>query len=136
MFWPGRPASPMRNRRWTMSMIATTPTAGAPHASGPQRSAGPVPRRMTFGTLGHFFAIAFGLGWGVAALMVLFSAQIEALFGPIGYTNPVFILVVYSPAISGLALVWRHDGVAGLGRYLRRLALWRMPGGWWTFLLL
>jgi membrane protease YdiL (CAAX protease family) len=94
------------------------------------------PRDVPFGALGPFFALAFGLGWGIGLLMVLFMEQIEAVFGPIGYTNPVFILIVYSPAIAGLALVWWHCGVAGLGRYFRRLALWRLPGAWWLFLLL
>lgn len=91
---------------------------------------------LPFRAVGLFFALAFGLGWGCAVLMVLFTAQIEALFGPIGYTNPAFILVVYSPSIAGIALVWWYCGVAGLGRYFRRLALWRLPGVWWLFLLL
>ncbi|MFP4636627.1 MAG: hypothetical protein ACLFRD_12250 [Nitriliruptoraceae bacterium] len=54
----------------------------------------------------------------------------------IGCTNPAFILVVYSPAIAALSLVWRHYGLHGLGRIARRLALWRMPAPWWVFLLL
>jgi membrane protease YdiL (CAAX protease family) len=91
---------------------------------------------MPFRALGPFFALTFGLGWGLAILALLFTAQVEALFGPVSGTNPVFILVVYSPAIAGVALVWWHCGVAGLGRYCRRLALWRIPGAWWLFLLL
>jgi uncharacterized protein len=92
--------------------------------------------RVPFRALGPFFALAFGLGWGLGLLMVLFMEPIEALFGPIGYTNPVFVLIVYSPAIAGIGLVWWHSGTAGLGRYFRRLALWRLPGSWWLFLLL
>lgn len=90
---------------------------------------------MRLRTFGVFLAIAFGLGWGLAALPLLFPGQLEAIFGPIGYTNPLFILAVYSPAIAGVFLVWRHYGVAGLRRYIRRLALWRMPAGWWVFLI-
>ncbi|MGB8360256.1 MAG: CPBP family intramembrane glutamic endopeptidase, partial [Acidimicrobiia bacterium] len=45
-------------------------------------------------------------------------------------------LVVYSPAMAGLYLVWRHYGVEGLRSYSRRLTLWRMPGLWWLFLIL
>lgn len=83
-----------------------------------------------------FFALTFGLGWGVAMLMMLFTDQIVAAFGPIGYTNPVFVLVVYSPAIAGISLVWRHYGFRALGGFFRRLTLWRLPGAWWVFLLL
>src|SRR5688500_13798350 len=94
------------------------------------------PRGMPFRALAPFFALTFGLGWGIAILALLFTTQVEALFGPVSGTNPVFVLVVYSPAIAGVALVWWHCGVAGLGRYFRRLALWRIPGAWWLFLLL
>jgi membrane protease YdiL (CAAX protease family) len=87
-------------------------------------------------SLASFFAIAFGLTWGIGVLIVLFNAQIEAIFGPIGYTNPLFILAVYAPAVAAVCLVWRHYGFAGLGSYLRRLTLWRMPFGWWALLII
>ena len=104
----------------------------------PDRTASPTPTRpgMTPRTLRAFFALAFGLGWGVLALLILFTAQIEAIFGEISGTNPVFILAVYSPAIAAVFLVWRHHGIKGLGRYLRRATLWRMPAGWWLALAL
>jgi uncharacterized protein len=93
-------------------------------------------RRMGLGTLVTFFALAFGLGWGVIAVLILFTDQVEAIFGEIGYTNPLFIFAVYSPGIAGVFLVWRHYGVRGLRSYLRRLALWRMPAAWWALLVL
>jgi uncharacterized protein len=103
------------------------------HSSG---TAETMQRGMHFKSLGPFFALAFGLGWGIAALMMFFSDQIEAIFGEIGYTNPLFILVVYSPGLAGILLVWRNYGVKALGSYFRRLTLWRMPVTWWLFLLL
>jgi len=90
---------------------------------------------MNFKTLVPFFALAFGLGWGIVALLILFPEQTQAVFGPMGYTNPLFILAVYSPAIAGIRLVWRHHGFKALGGYFRRLALWRMPLPWWIFLV-
>ena len=66
---------------------------------------------MSFGTLGPFFALAFGLSWGVIALLILFPEQIEAIFGELSTTNPLFILAVYSPGIAGVLLVFRHYGV-------------------------
>lgn len=82
-----------------------------------------------------FFAIAFGQAWGLAALLFAFPEQM-GIFGPIGYTNPLFVLAVYSPAVAALGLVLRYHGLAGLGQYLRRLTYWRMPAAWWAFLLL
>jgi hypothetical protein len=84
----------------------------------------------------QFFALAFGIGWGIAILMLVFSDRVEALFGEIGYTNPVFIAVVWSPAIAATYLVSRHyGGWRGLRSFYRRTMLWRMPIIWWAFLL-
>ena len=52
-----------------------------------------------------------------------------------GYTNPAFILVVYAPGIVAIVLVVRHYGIRGLGRFFRRLTLWRMSATWWLLLL-
>jgi hypothetical protein len=53
-----------------------------------------------------------------------------------GYTNPAFILLVYSPGLVGMFMVWRHYGRPGLASFFGRLTLWRMSGGWWALLLL
>ena len=52
---------------------------------------------MTPRVLITFFGLAFGISWGILALFVLFTAQAEAIFGKLGYTNPLFILAVYAP---------------------------------------
>jgi hypothetical protein len=89
---------------------------------------------MTMRTLGVFVALAFALTWGLAALLVLFPAELEAAFGELSYTNPLFILAVYSPGIAAVFLVWLRCGFVGLMRFFRRLTLWRMPVAWWVFL--
>jgi membrane protease YdiL (CAAX protease family) len=81
-------------------------------------------------------ALTFGLGWGLGALLFLFTEPIEAVFGEVSGTNPVFILLVWSPAIAGIGLVWRHHGSRGVVDFLGRLRLWRAPISWWIFLLL
>lgn len=87
-------------------------------------------------TLIPFLAITFGLTWGLAASLILFYDQIVAIFGEVSMTNPLFILAVYAPSFAGIFLVWRHYGLKGLGSFLRRLTLWRMPVVWWLFLIL
>lgn len=82
-----------------------------------------------------FLALTFGLTWGLAAIFLLFSDQITAIFGEVGLTNPMVILAVYSPGIAGVFLVWRHYGLKGLGNFFRRLTLWRAPLSWWLFLI-
>ena len=87
-------------------------------------------------TLWAFLALTFGLSWVPMALFMLFAEPFTALFGEMSSTNPVFLLAVYAPGLSGVFLVWRHYGLKGLGGFFRRLALWRAPLTWWLFMLL
>jgi membrane protease YdiL (CAAX protease family) len=87
-------------------------------------------------TIVPFLVITFGLTWGVAALLFLFYDQVVAIFGELSMSNPVFILLVYSPGITGIILVWRHYGLKGLSRFFQRLTLWRAPTAWWVFIVL
>jgi len=91
---------------------------------------------MTIKTLVPFLALTFGLTWGIAALFILFTDQLVAIFGEMGITNPLFILAVYSPGFAAVFLVWRHYGFKGLGSFFRRLTLWRASRYWWLFLIL
>lgn len=86
-------------------------------------------------TIIPFLSITFGITWGLAVLLMLFYDQIVAIFGEIGMTNPLIILMVYSPGIAGVFLVWRSYGAKGLPGFFRRLSLWRAPGAWWIFLI-
>jgi uncharacterized protein len=92
-------------------------------------------RTMGVKALIPFLGITFGLTWGLAALLILFTDQIIARFGEISTTNPLFILAVYSPGFAGIFLVLWYYGFQGLGSFLRRLTLWRAPRSWWIFLL-
>lgn len=114
-------------------MTAAPPVVSRPSPVVERQPSG---RGLTFRSLGAFFALAFGLGWGTMAAMAVFIDQIEAIFGPIGYTNPVFILAVWSPAMAAFILVSRHYGAAGVRSFLRRVTGWRMPLAWWAFLVL
>ena len=87
-------------------------------------------------TLTQFLVLTFALTWGLAAILILFTDQVTAIFGQVGLTNPLVILAVYSPGFVGVFLVWRHYGLKGLGGFFRRLTLWRAPLVWWLFLIL
>jgi len=87
-------------------------------------------------TLIPFFAITFGLTWGLAALLFLMYDQIVAIFGEVSPSNPLFILAVYAPGIAGILLVTLKGGFKGLLNFLKRFSLWRAPLAWWVFLLL
>ena len=87
-------------------------------------------------TLIPFLSLTFGLTWGISALLFMFYDPIVAVFGEINMTNPLFILLVYSPGFAGVFLVWRQYGLKGLVSFFRRLTLYRTPGIWWLFLIL
>ena len=87
-------------------------------------------------TLWSFLGLTFGLSWVPMSLFMLFPDQFTALFGEMRATNPIFLLAVYAPGLSGIFLVWHHYGLKGLGSFFRRLSLWRAPVQWWLFLLL
>jgi membrane protease YdiL (CAAX protease family) len=91
---------------------------------------------MTTKTLVPFLALTFGLTWGIAALLILFTDEIVAIFGEISMSNPLYILAVYSPGFAGVFLVWRKYGIKGPGSFFRRLTLWRASTLWWLFLTL
>jgi len=87
-------------------------------------------------TLMSFLALTFGLSWGPMTLFFLFADQFTALFGQMSSSNPLFLLAVYAPGLSGIFLIGRHYGLKGLGSFFRRLIFWRAPIQWWLFLLL
>jgi len=84
----------------------------------------------------HFFLDTFALSWGTGVLYVLLQEKVEAIFGPMGYTNPVFIFLVYAPGIIGVLMVWRNYGLSGLRGFFRRFTPWRMSLSWWLLLVL
>jgi membrane protease YdiL (CAAX protease family) len=90
---------------------------------------------MPFGALFPFLLIAFGLAWGIVALILLYSDVMVRIFGEVSATNPLFILAVYAPAIGAVSLVYIRGGVIRLGRFLSRLFLWRCSAWWYAFLL-
>ena len=91
---------------------------------------------MTTKTLVPFLALAYGLTWGIATLLILYADQIAAIFGEISLSNPLVILAVYAPGFAGVFLMWWYYGLEGLGKFFRRLTLWRAPLRWWLFLIL
>lgn len=87
-------------------------------------------------TLWSFLALTFGLSWVPMSLFIVFSDQLIPVFGEMRATHPFFLLAVYAPGLSGVFLIWLHDGLKGVGSFLRRLMFWRAPIQWWLFLLL
>lgn len=80
---------------------------------------------MTGKTFFSFLIPTFVITWGLASVLIKF-----------GMITPVFLLAVYSPGIVGIFLVWKHYGLKGLGKFFRRLTMWRMHPVWWLYLVI
>src|SRR5947209_5661348 len=83
-----------------------------------------------------FFVLTFAITWGLGACFALFPAQLEAVFGKISNTNPLFFVAVYSPSISALIVTAYTRGVSGLRELLGRLLRWRVGLLWYLTVLL
>lgn len=96
-----------------------------------------VPRRgdVSLLALVPFILITFGLAWGILALYVFLPDQATTLFGELTGLHPLFFLATWSPAVAAIAIILFRGGPAAIGRYLRRLGLWRCSPAWYAFIL-
>lgn len=96
----------------------------------------PVPPSVPWAAFWYYVALAFGLTWGLAALLLVFPDQMTRWFGELSISNPIFLLAVYAPAIAALLVVGATSGLRGLKRYLSRCGYWRCPPEWYLILFL
>ena len=83
-----------------------------------------------------FFTLTFALTWGLGAALVVFPDQITSVFGALSVTNPLYLIMTWSPGLVGILLVVITTGVSGLSRFFGRLFSASVPLAWWAFALL
>jgi len=86
--------------------------------------------------LAPFFLLTFALTWGLGVVLMVFPDQITAIFGELGVTNPLYLVMTWSPGLVGMFLVVMVTGLSGLRRFLGRLFDLSVPLAWWAFVLL
>ncbi|MEQ8656920.1 MAG: CPBP family intramembrane glutamic endopeptidase [Hyphomicrobiales bacterium] len=91
---------------------------------------------MTYRSLPLFFVITFGVAWGILGAFIFLPDAMQALFGPLTGTHPLFVLAVYAPAMAAFIIVALWGGIPALRRFLTRLLLWRCPLPWAVFLVI
>lgn len=99
--------------------------------------------RATVGTgdlgVGHlapFFVLTFALTWGLGTALMVFPDQITAMFGEFSVTNPLYLIMTWSPGLVGTLLIVITTGLSGLRRFFGRLFDASVPLAWWAFVLL
>ncbi len=96
-------------------MTPSVHTTHSPSLDAGPRTGTPVPIRhgeLTTRSAWWFIAATFAVTWGLGILTLLLAETVESVFGPMGYTNPVFVLMVYSPGFVAVLLVWRRRSTA------------------------
>ena len=77
-----------------------------------------------------FFIMTFAITWGLAALYFIFPSFFTSLLGPVSVYNPLFVLAVWAPTISGFILTAVTSGGRSVVALLKRF----LPGRasvWW-----
>ncbi len=82
--------------------------------------------------LGLFFALTFGLTWGIGALYGLAPGWVTSVFGPVSLTNPLAFAAVWSPTLSAIAVTLALRGPRGLAALLGAVLRWRVGWRWYA----
>ena len=61
-----------------------------------------------------FFALTYGITWGLAVLLLALPGPMARLFGPMSMSSPLYYLAVYAPSLSALALTACRSGTSGV----------------------
>ena len=77
-----------------------------------------------------FLLLAFGMIAAILATLLLWQVEVEALFGPLSPSHPLFMLAVWSPALSAWMVILYTTGWNGFRGYLTRFKVWRCGLGW------
>lgn len=89
----------------------------------------------TGGRLIAFFAITFGITWGLAAAIVLWPPA-QAVFGEASLANPLVFVAVYAPSIAAIIVCTATEGRVAVRELLARLFRWRVGVRWYAIVLL
>lgn len=73
-----------------------------------------------------YLAIAFGITWGLAAAFLAFPDWMEAQFGPIGPTSPLFYIAVWAPNVAAVAVTLARGGWSAVRDLFSRLLRWKV----------
>ena len=84
----------------------------------------------------HYLAITFGVWWTIAAVYLLFSTELSAMFGPLTLLGPMMIVVFYLPSIAGLVVYYQYGGKSAVKALFGKLIPTRQDLFWLPILLL
>ena len=82
-----------------------------------------------------FLVMAFGMIALILVILLTWPDEVEQLFGPLQVSHPLFMLAVWSPALSAWAVILYTTGWSGFRGYLTRFRVWRCGPYWAIFII-
>jgi uncharacterized protein len=83
-----------------------------------------------------YFALAFGITWGIGGVCLFVPSIVKAFSRWPAETNPLFYAAVYAPTLSAVVVTAVSGGTVGLRELLGRLSPWRAGIGWYVLVLI
>ncbi|MBN2322312.1 MAG: CPBP family intramembrane metalloprotease [Spirochaetes bacterium] len=78
-----------------------------------------------------FFILSFAITWGLGGLYLLLPHRLAGAFGPMSTSNPIFIMAVWAPSISGFIVTLVTEGIHGAASLLKRFFPGRASPFWY-----
>jgi hypothetical protein len=57
--------------------------------------------------------LSFAITWGLGGFYLLLPRRLAEIFGPMSTSNPLFIIAVWAPSISGFIVTAVNEGKQG-----------------------
>ncbi len=83
-----------------------------------------------------YFALAFGITWGIGGVCLFVPSFVTAFSRWPAATNPLFYAAVYAPTLSAGMVTAGSGGTAGLRELFSRLSPWRAGIAWYALVLI
>jgi membrane protease YdiL (CAAX protease family) len=78
-----------------------------------------------------FFLLSFAITWGLGGFYLLLPRRLAEIFGPMSTSNPLFIIAVWAPSISGFIVTAVTEGKQGAAGLLKRFLPGRASFFWY-----
>lgn len=91
-------------------------------------------REIPYAGVYAFLVMAFGMMGIILIILLRWPDEVERLFGPLQTSHPLFMLAVWTPALSAWAIILYTTGWAGFRGYLTRFKVWNC-GPYWALLI-
>lgn len=85
--------------------------------------------------LNVYLSVTFGLSWGICLLYIFLHDWIAPIMGELTTSNPLVIIGLNAPSITGILIYFLYGRFSGLGKFLRTLIPRRRDLIWFPIII-